>query len=169
MQQIAQWKVIVGVLGVCVLGACSGLSNSASQPSAHEAHRVLGTWQYQANGTQVLSRGTFQIAMRKGQLRGILRDAKRGAIPLQVRVHNNRLSLDLEAYQVRGIVEGDAFTATLERPMWDVSVAPPTSRVPRAAPRDDRGALFARRVERAGLAVPPLGCKDVAMQRCATP
>lgn len=111
---------------------------------------VIGTWTYEASGSQPLSRGVFQLAATNGRLIGQLRDSELGSIPVHAHISGRRLELRMDVFRfgtlsVAGSVEGDEFRGLVDQPTYNVSMsADETS-------RDRRSDLYGSfRAERRG-------------------
>ena len=147
---LAPWVLAVALL------LCSGCGSSSSTTSSTDRSDVLGVWEYQTNGSRLLSEGFFRIVFQQGRLQGQLRDTRLGRVPLRdVRIQNGRLNLRIEyrsAYssetgylEVNGHVRNDELTATYYLPMRDVSTSPNIWRSSSAS--TPNGSLYARRVQ----------------------
>lgn len=159
---------LVPLLLIFCTGAVIGClsSQSARDQSAREeaADRaaVIGTWEYEVQGVAPLERGTFRITIKKGRLRGIIRDRRRGRIRARVEVNDSRLELSLDNLRISGHIENDEFTGSLRRHEWDITASSSRNNV-RSRFRPPSAYLFARRVESAAAADTPsiLECRPI--------
>ena len=108
-----------------VFTGCASMGSSTSGEST--LTEVIGTWTYQASGSQPLSRGTLQLAARNGRLMGQLRDSELGTIPIHADVSGQRLELRMDLFRsgplsVAGSVEGDEFRGLIDRPAYNVTM-----------------------------------------------
>lgn len=150
-----------------VLVGCAG-TNSSTSPA--QQAQVIGVWEYRAQGASGLSAGTFKIESRDGRLRGVLRDARRGRINMNVVQRGSRMELDLDLLRVSGRVEDNTFVGMYRRPQWDVS----TSQNFRRTRGSSSGSIVARRVHNPAWSGAPLvsGCTPVLVEtdyRCTNP
>jgi hypothetical protein len=130
------------LLGVATLIASTiiwtGCATTGSSSTNDALTEVIGTWTYEASGSQPLSRGVFQLAATNGRLIGRLRDSELGTMPLHVNVSGKRLELRMDVFRfgtlsVAGSVEGDQFRGLVDQPTYDVSMsADETSRARRS-------------------------------------
>lgn len=135
---------VFSLLLILCVGLATGCSSSRSTTEeAADRSAVVGTWEYEVEGFAPLSEGRIQIANQDGQLRGILRDQRRGRIRARVKVHDSRLELLFDDYRISGHIENNRFTGTLRRRQWSVSTR---SRDHRRS-RFRSASLFARRVQ----------------------
>lgn len=110
---------------VATLTGCLSVGSSSQSASSHTD--VVGTWTYEASGTQPLSRGTLQLATRNGRLLGQIRDSELGTVPIQANMTGRRLELQMDLFRVgplsvAGSVEGDTFHGLIDRPVYNVTM-----------------------------------------------
>jgi hypothetical protein len=115
----------LAVATATLLIGCASLGSSSDANGT--LTNVIGTWTYEATGSQPLSRGTLQLATRNGRLMGQLRDSELGTIPIHADVSGQRLELRMDLFRmgplsVAGSVEGDEFRALIDRPTYNVTM-----------------------------------------------
>lgn len=150
----------IGILVVFVIFLIGCATTGASNDSGEALAGVIGTWTYEASGSQPLSRGTFQLATTNGRLTGQLRDSELGAIPLDANVSGKRLELRIDVFRigalsVAGSVQGDEFRGLVDRPAYNVAMSA------NEAPELQRDLHGSFRAERRGAPASPklvLGC-----------
>jgi len=114
------------VASVVLWSGCASLGTSNA--STDTATTVIGTWTYEASGSQPLSEGTLQLATTNGRLRGQLRDAQLGTIPINANVSGKRLEVRMDLFRfgplsIAGSVQGDEFRGLVDRPVYDVTMS----------------------------------------------
>ncbi len=144
------------------LAAVVGLTGcTTSEPTRRDGpsvSEVVGTWTYRASGSQPLSRGTLQLNTTRGHLIGRLRDAELGTVPIDARMHGERLTLRMDLFRVgpvsvSGVVEDGTFRGLVDRPEYDVAMSQDETRY--AHQSSVRGAFLAeRQTHTASLALP---------------
>jgi len=150
---IALIVALVGLMGCATSGPTTHSEESMSN--------VLGTWTYRTSGSQLLSRGTFQLTSTQGRLVGRLRDSELGTVSIHGRMYGERLTLRMDLFRlgpvsVSGQVRDDQFRGLVDRPTYDVSMnQAETSRSREVV----RGSFLAKRhVTLSAAALPPLNC-----------
>jgi hypothetical protein len=113
------------LLSTLLLGV--GLSGCASSRTAEQVAQnraaVLGTWEYRTDNISALQRGTFQVMVKDGRLKGRFRDSWRGDLEAQVNIHGSHMELALDRIRITGRLEQNRFTAAVEPEIWDVSIS----------------------------------------------
>jgi len=125
------WRIVSrgrarpGLLLLLLGAALGGCASSRSPEATAEARsEVVGVWEYNAQGTGALQRGTLRISVVDGRLMGQLRDSWRGQLRARVRVHGNHLELELDGLRISGRVRGEEFQASIRRTFDEMSVQP---------------------------------------------
>ena len=151
-------RLVFLLLGVSLAVGC-GTSQSATEKATAQA-AVLGTWEYEVDGTAPLDRGVFHITTQGDRLRGIVRDQRLGRFRARVDVSSSRLALVLDELRISGHIEDDQFTALLRRPQWDVTQR---SQYRRRRARGRSATLYARRIRSGATADKPsiLECRSL--------
>lgn len=145
------------VVGPGLLGACA-TPRSAQDRAALRAS-VVGTWAYDVEGRAPLDQGRFQITVRDGTLRGLVRDRRLGRLRARVEMHDSRLELSIDDLRISGYVEDNQFTGVLRQSQWDVTAR----RQRRSRSRFRSATLFAERIRSAAVADKPtiLECQSL--------
>lgn len=142
------------VASVAIWSGCASLGTSNASSDA--ATMVIGTWTYETSGSHPLSEGTLQLATTNGRLRGQLRDAQLGTIPINANVSGKRLELRMDLFRIgplsiAGSVQGDEFRGLVDRPVYDVTMS--ANEASRHQTRDDLYGSF--HAERRGAPATP--------------
>ncbi len=112
----------VGLTTFALLFFASGCTSSrTAQEVAKNREAVLGTWEYRTDNISSLDRGTFQVIVEDGQLRGRFRDKWRGNLEAQVNIHGTHMELALDRVRISGRLEENRFRASVRSGFWDVS------------------------------------------------
>lgn len=149
------------VVVLAMAALLAGCTPSAStQRTERAVSEVVGTWTYRASGAQPLSRGTLQLSTTRGHLTGRLRDAELGSIPINARLHGERLTLRMDLFRVgpvavSGTIEGNEFRGIVDRPTYDVTMNQADDRYARSPVR---GAFHAERRTPTAAADLPFDC-----------
>lgn len=121
------WPALVRFpLALVLLVALIGCVSSRSpEEVASERAEVLGTWEYQTEGINILQRGTLRITEENGDLIGRFRDSWRGKLDVEIALQGSHMEFTLDDYRVSGQLTNGEFTASIRRPLWDVSRSHP--------------------------------------------
>ncbi|PSQ51120.1 MAG: hypothetical protein BRD28_06125 [Bacteroidetes bacterium QH_10_64_37] len=140
-----------------ILGGCA--SSQSAQEKATARAAVIGTWEYNVEGTAPLDQGIFRITTKDGQLQGIIRDRRLGRLRARVDANDSRLELAVDDLRISGYIEDDEFRGSLRRRQWNVS----TRRRYRRRSRFRSASVFARRVQSGTAADTPsvLECRSI--------
>jgi hypothetical protein len=110
--------------GIVMLLAFGWTACSTSRPPekvADERARVVGTWKYRADGISRLQKGTLQIMVQDGDLKGRLRDNWRGEMTGSVDLRGPYMEIRLDHVRISGRLHRDRFEAAVRREFYDVS------------------------------------------------
>ncbi len=145
MRRFFPGPVFVTVLAVglfCIAGGllCACSSQRAPEETANDRATVLGVWKYRAHGTDALDRGTLQIHVRDGRLRGRIQDRWRGTEEADVLVENGYMDIRLNQVRISGRISGERFEATIRSEFWDLSES--------GNRRSGTGSFVARRIRK---------------------
>lgn len=115
--------ILSGTVLLCVVGGLLVACTSSRSPEeiASDRAAVLGLWEYRASGTSVLQRGTLQIHVQDGRLKGHIQDQWRGPAEANVIVDNGHMDLTLNQVRISGRVHRGRFEAAVRDEFWDVS------------------------------------------------
>lgn len=141
-----------------ITGGCASSQSTSSDSRARAA--AIGTWEYRVTGNAPLDRGTFQISVENGRLKGTVRDQRRGRFRAQVDVSGSRMELTVGRLRISGKIEDERFSGFLRLQQWDVSTS---SRRRRRQSGLTTASLYAERVRSGGAAgaVPALDCRSI--------
>lgn len=147
----SRWIAAALVLAVG-LSACT---SRTAEEIAEDRARVLGSWEYQTDGIAALQRGTLQISAHKDTLVGRIQDTWRGTLEARVSLRGAHMELQLDRVRITGDLEGNRFTGSVQKPVWDTARGDPW--------RGSTGYFVARRVrsESATGARNNLGCPSL--------
>lgn len=133
-----RWFLAVLLVPATVLSGCTS-PRTADEIAADRA-RVLGTWEYHADGIRALQRGTLQIQVQDGKLVGRLQDSWRGPVETQVDLRGSYMELALSQLRITGQLEQGRFVGSVRESPWSVSSSETRT--------GSTGSFVARRVRR---------------------
>lgn len=144
---------------LCIIWGLIGACTSSRTPEEVAADRatVLGLWKYRADGTDALQRGTLQIHVKDGQLKGRIQDRWRGTKEVDVFVENGHMDVTLNQVRISGRLYGGRFEGAIRNELWDASKS--------GSRRSGSGAFVAKRIRRASTADRDLGCPSLLREQ----
>lgn len=89
---------------------------------ASDRQDVLGTWEYQTNGTTALQRGTLRITVDEGNLVGVFEDSWRGELNADVSLYGSHMELSLDRVRISGRFQNGRFEASIQQEYSAVSL-----------------------------------------------